>query len=281
MLAVEVVGAGDVAEVARRLRAIDHRMVVTTAPGEPGPRYRPPVALVVATSPSPVADIVLADESTLDKVAPRLRTYAARLGGAPVRSAPPALVPYDRDWPRAATRRLARLSSVFARLDGVRPCSGQHIGSTAVPGLVAKPIIDLQIQVASIPSATLLDAVLAPLGYLPATGARPDSPGVYADVPRGGEQVPETVWRKRLFTGPDPELPTILHIRQSASPFARRTVAFRDWLRANPGERDHYQQLKLDLARKYRDATDYDDYTRAKSAYFIEIEPKLDAARMR
>jgi GrpB-like predicted nucleotidyltransferase (UPF0157 family) len=266
VLAVEVTGPGDVDTLARRLREVDHRMVVTTAPGLPDQRYRPAVALVVATAPTPAADVVLAGENDprFAALTSRLRSYAARLAGAP--AAPPhgAPVPYDREWPRAATRRLGRLAAVFARLDGVRPCSGQHIGSTSVPGLAATPVIDLQVQVAALPPATLLDAVLAPLGYLPATGSRPDA--------LGAEEAAQ--WRMRVFTGPDPELPTTLVIRQSASPFAARTVDFRDWLRANPDERDRYQNLKVTLARHPGE-----DRDSSLGAYFDRVQPKIETWR--
>ena len=241
-------------------------MVVTTTPGQPDQRYRPAVALVVATAPTPTADVVLADgdDARFAALTTRLRGYAARLAGAP--AAPPhgVPVPYDREWPRAATRRLGRLAAVFARLDGVRPCSGQHIGATAVPGLAAIPVIDLQVQVADLPPATLLDAVLAPLGFLTATGSRPDA--------LGAEEAAK--WRMRVFTGPDPELPTTLVVRQAASPFAGRTVDFRDWLRANRAERDRYQNLKVTLARHPGEDPD-----RALHTYFERAQPKIESWR--
>jgi GrpB-like predicted nucleotidyltransferase (UPF0157 family) len=136
--------------------------------------------------------------------------------------------PSDPSWPAAAERHLARLRAGLAPLlpgrGSVEEPAFDHIGSTAVPGLAARPFLDLQVRVPVLPGADALDAALAPLGHLPATGSRPDSPdspGVHRDAPRGSEVVPERVWAKRLFACPDPAQPVVLHVRLSASPFGR------------------------------------------------------------
>lgn len=82
-----------------------------------------------------------------------------------------------------------------------------------------------------------------------------------------GDDEPEWVWAKRLFTSSDPARPAILHVRLSASPFGHRTVAFRDRLRAEPVLRDAYERLKRELAATHAGDPDYDDYTRDKSAF--------------
>ena len=156
--------------------------------------------------------------------------------------------------------------------------SFEHIGSTSVPGLVAKPYIDLQVLVSELPRRELLDQALAPTGFLPTTGSRPDSPGVHRDVPRGSEQVPDEVWRKRLFVhdidGPGA---AILHIRLDTSPWGRYTLWFRDWLRAHPEARDHYASFKAGVAAEHAGDADYDDYTRAKTAFFDEVQEQFEA----
>ncbi|GLZ30391.1 hypothetical protein Lesp02_25800 [Lentzea sp. NBRC 105346] len=96
----------------------------------------------------------------------------------------------------------------------------------------------------------MLDPLLAGAGFERAHGSRPDSPGVRRDNPRGTEQVPD-------------------------SPFGRYTVRFRDWLIANPDQRARYQELKIALAETHADDPDYDDYTRAKTAFFDEIQHHL------
>ena len=155
--------------------------------------------------------------------------------------------------------------------------SFEHIGSTSVPGLKAKAYIDLQVVVSQLPRHELLDQALTPTGFVPTTGSRPDSPGVHRDVPRGSEQVPDEVWRKRLFVhdidGPGA---AILHIRLDTSPWGRYTVWFRDWLRADPEARDRYAASKDRAAAEHAGDADYDDYTRAKTAYFDEVQEQFE-----
>ena len=147
----------------------------------------------------------------------------------------------------------------------------EHIGSTAIPGISAKNIIDLQIQVPTLPSYDELDARIGPLGFAQARGSRPDSPGVYRDLPRGSEKVDDDVWNKRLYVRPA-NRPAILHVRLLDSPFGRYTVWFRDWLRANDDQRDRYQNVKRQLAALHASDPDYDDYTRGKTSYFDEVQ---------
>ncbi|SDQ70658.1 GrpB family protein [Quadrisphaera sp. DSM 44207] len=186
----------------------------------------------------------------------------------PVPSGPAVLVPHDPRWAGFAAERLAALREALAPLvDDVDACAFDHIGSTAVPGLAAKASVDLQVRVPVLPEPAVLDAALAPLGWVPAPGSRPDSPGVTRDLPFPGDVEPEEVWAKRLFTSADPARPAILHVRLAASPFGRRTLAFRDRLRAEPDLRAAYERLKRDLAAAHADAPDYDDYTRGKSDF--------------
>ena len=156
------------------------------------------------------------------------------------------LRPYDPAWPQRAARLLAEVERALQPL-GVAEAF-DHIGSTSVPGLRAKAYVDLQVRVSGLPRPGLLDQALAPTGFAPATGSRPDSPGVHRDVPRGSEQVPDDVWRKRLFVHDvDGPQASILHVRSSASPWGRYTVWFRDWLRAHPDARDRYAAFKADV----------------------------------
>jgi len=122
----------------------------------------------------------------------------------------------------------------------------------------------------SLPDPEALDRALAPLGWEPARGSRADSPGLTHDLPApdgSDDDEPDWVWRKRLFTATDPARPGILHVRLAASPFGRRTVAFRDRLRAEPRLRSAYEQLKRGLAAEHANAADYDDYTRGKTTF--------------
>lgn len=180
-------------------------------------------------------------------------------------------MPYDAGWPVAAEGLLAALRAVLA---GDGPVALDHIGSTSVPGLCAKPFLDLQVRVRRLHD---WEAWLAALGYVRELGSRPDSPGVHRDGVRGSEVVPDWVWAKQLYVRPGPPWPAILHVRLLASPWGRYTVDFRDWLRAHPAERDRYAALKLALAAEHAADDDYDDYTRAKTAYFDEVQVAFEA----
>lgn len=186
------------------------------------------------------------------------------------------LHPYNPTWPQRAARLLTAVQQALAPL-GVAE-DFEHIGSTSVPGLSAKPFVDLQVRLRTLPDPEVLDAALAPTGFAPTTGAKDGSPGVYRDIPRGGEQVPDEVWRKCLFVhdleGPDA---AILHVRQSASPWGRYTVWFRDWLRAHPEQRDRYAAFKTRTAAEHAADADYDAYTLAKTAFFDDVQADFEA----
>ncbi|HZC72841.1 MAG TPA: GrpB family protein [Jatrophihabitans sp.] len=186
-------------------------------------------------------------------------------------SGPPVIVAYDPNWPVLAEHLLSELRAAVAGQDWVF----DHIGSTSVPGLAAKNIVDLQIRAEVLPEYAFLDERFGPLGYRAATGARPDSPGVHRDANRGSERVLSEVLVKRLYWR-DGTPPVILHIRRLDSPFGRYTVWFRDWLRALPAERDRYAAVKHELAAVHADDADYDDYTRAKTAYLDDVQAAFE-----
>lgn len=182
---------------------------------------------------------------------------------------PAQLSPHDPTWAETARVRLNDIRGALAGLPGVDRAHFDHIGSTAVAGLDAKPIIDLQVRILPLPTEDELGTRLGAAGFHRAWGSRPDSPGVFRDIPRGDEPVPEEVWDKRLFVSDDGAV--ILHIRRADSPWGRATVSFRDRLRADPGAREHYQRLKRRLSDENAGKADYDDYTRAKTRFFDDL----------
>jgi dephospho-CoA kinase len=188
---------------------------------------------------------------------------------------PAALSEYDPEWPHRAEGYLAAVSDALRELPGCNAAAYDHIGSTAVPGLAAKPFIDLQVRIIPLPPDDLLVDRLHPLGYRRAQGSRPDSPGVYRDIPRGEPAVDDAVWQKSLLVNEAEKV--ILHIRRSDSPWGLYTVWFRDWLRAHPSERDRYATLKRMLSAQNEGKADYDDYTRAKTAFFDEVQSEFEA----
>ncbi|MFQ6329188.1 GrpB family protein [Nocardia sp. CWNU-33] len=170
------------------------------------------------------------------------------------------IVDYDPSWPIRADRLLDNVRAAIGDWPHSEVYVFDHIGSTAVPGLAAKPIVDLQVCLPVLPTLAELATVLAPTGFLPASGARPDSPGVYRDIPRRDSAASPELYDKRLFHSP--EEPAILHIRRLDSPFAKFVVLFRDWLRAHSDEARDYAVYKCGLATQHAADPDYDDYTR-------------------
>lgn len=199
---------------------------------------------------------------------------AAYVGAMTSSSNPAALHEPDPAWAVRAARLLAHVGAALADLPGGDVAVVDHIGSTAVPGLAAKPFLDLQVRILPLPGDDELVPRLAPLGWERATGSRPDSPGVARDLPRGAVDVSDEVWVKSLFVHRAER--AVLHVRRADSPWGRYTIAFRDWLRANDGERDRYEALKRRLAAREEGKADYDDYTRAKTSYFDDVQEAFE-----
>lgn len=190
-------------------------------------------------------------------------------------SDPAALASHDPRWAAAGEWWLARIAERLADLPGASGAAYDHIGSTSVPGLAAKPYVDLQVRISPLPADESLIVRLHSLGLVRAKGARPDSPGVSRDLPRGGEEVDAAVWQKSLFVHEGERV--IVHIRRFDSPWGLYTVWFRDWLRAHPAERQRYEHVKRELSARERGKDDYDDYTRAKTAFFDEVQATFEA----
>ena len=185
------------------------------------------------------------------------------------------IVDYEPSWPDHAERLLHEVEAALVPLAGSDRFRYEHIGSTAVPGLAAKPLIDLQVRMPYLPALDELADLLASTGFVPAPGSRADSPGVHRDTPRPGDPTDTALYEKRLFH--DPARAAILHVRRADSPFAHFVVLFRDWLRSNPEQADVYQQVKRRLAAQHAGDGDADDYTRSKTAFFDETDEAMRA----
>lgn len=162
---------------------------------------------------------------------------------------PPTLVPYDPAWPDDARRIIARLEIAC----GGKALRVDHIGSTAVPGMDAKDVIDIQVTVESLAVADELADTLADVGY-------PRIEGVTSDVPHGGDP---SLWRKRFHGAADPGRPANVHLRVDGWPNQQFALLFVDWLVANPGVRDDYLRVK-------RQALGAPDYAEAKEPWFLD-----------
>lgn len=164
-------------------------------------------------------------------------------------SGPVQLVGYDAAWPGRAAAELASLASALGDL----VLHGTHIGSTAVPGMPAKDVLDLQLSVWDLPeAAAAFDAPLAELGY-----AR--SPYERDHVPAGDPSDPD-LWAKRLWTRRQhPGGDVNLHVRVVGSPNERLALLFRDYLRAHPLAVAAYGRFKQTLASHVNDLDSYTD----------------------
>lgn len=186
------------------------------------------------------------------------------LGG--IRSRRPelgAVVEPQADWPARAHRLVAKLEAALEPLATVTDV--QHIGSTAVPGLLAKDVIDLQVGVRH-----LADADSEEFRQAMREAGHAESPGNTQDQPHPPGSDPEP-WMKRFYGSCDPANIAHVHVREQGSAGWDLALLFRDWLRAVPAERDAYAADKRRLL-------DLDPRT---SAYVEAKEPWFLAAHDR
>src|SRR6266700_6071633 len=139
--------------------------------------------------------------------------------------APITLVEYDPTWPKIFVREATRIKAAL----GERAITVEHVGSTSVPGLVAKPIIDTLLVVADSADEPSYVPALEGAGYR-LTIREPD-------------------WHQhRLFKGPDTNIN--LHVFTAGSAEIERVLLLRDWLRKNQADRELYAETKRQLAEQ-------------------------------
>jgi GrpB-like predicted nucleotidyltransferase (UPF0157 family)/GNAT superfamily N-acetyltransferase len=168
----------------------------------------------------------------------------------PLEQEPVSISPYDPEWPARFERERTLLEGAI----GAWVSGGiHHVGSTAVPGLEAKPIIDILVGVESLESSRACFEPLAPLGYLHAPYLQD-----------------EMHW----FCKPHPSRRTHhLHLVPTGSRRFADELAFRDRLRESPDMARSYAELKRDLAVRFRH--DREAYTEAKADFVRETLAQL------
>ncbi|MBV8933959.1 MAG: GrpB family protein [Kutzneria sp.] len=207
----------------------------------------------------------------------RLAPFAQNLADQQfARAGAPELSASDPTWQTTANRLIRRLRRATAHLGRAGEFRWEHIGSTSVPGLSAKPFIDLQLGVASLDELHGLDQAVFQCGFIDVATVAPDSPGVLRDTPRGTGHGPDACWDKRLFASADPGQRVILHVREIGSPWWRYTIRFRDLLRADSEARQDYERLKARLVEAHSGDQNNDAYTIAKTVFFDAIQDRLD-----
>ncbi|BCI81062.1 dephospho-CoA kinase [Mycolicibacterium sp. TY66] len=187
-----------------------------------------------------VADVWLDNHGSADELAAaarelweqRIVPFARNVQAGVPATVAPAVVPYDETWPEQARRIVARLNTAC----GHRAVRVDHIGSTAVPGLDAKDVIDIQVTVKSLDVADELTDLLLAAGY-------PRVADITEDVAHTDDK---TLWQKRFHASGDPGRPTNVHIRVDGWPGQQFALLFPVWLAANPDERVEYLALKHD-----------------------------------
>ncbi|MCK7624688.1 GrpB family protein [Streptomyces sp. RS10V-4] len=145
----------------------------------------------------------------------------------------------------------AALAERIRALLGPSALRAEHIGSTAVPGLAAKPVFDLQVSVADLAAADReFGGPLAGAGFV-------RGPYEHDHVPAGCGDGPER-WAKRFWArrgGPGPDVN--LHVRRAGAPNERLALLFRDWFRAHPEAVPAYARFKRELAQRVPDLGAY------------------------
>lgn len=166
--------------------------------------------------------------------------------------APLIVAAYDPQWANQFAQTRVQL------LDALRDLNVQieHIGSTSVVGLAAKPIIDIAICVESAEDAIRAITPLARLGY----------------ICYGEAEIPGRVYFDRRAYEP-----CHLHLYVRGNPELERHLIFRDYLRAHPDTAQQYAELKYALAEKFRN--DRPAYTEAKTEFIRGVEARAQAER--
>jgi GrpB-like predicted nucleotidyltransferase (UPF0157 family) len=136
-----------------------------------------------------------------------------------------------------------------------------HIGSTAIPGICAKPTIDMILEIASADDLQSLVESLASIGYS------------YVPEPTAGPA--QAVFYKGYSEDGSSGQTFHLHARPADQP--HRELVFRDYLNVHPQTAAEYEALKLELAKRYR--TDRDAYTDSKTAFIEDVLKKAAAAK--
>ncbi len=176
---------------------------------------------------------------------------AAHIGEPALLDGPIRLVDYDTEWPRLFEREAARIQTAL----GDQIVLLEHIGSTSVPGLAAKPKIDILLVVANSADEPAYIPALEATGYV--------------------LRIREPDWYEhRVFKGPDTDIN--LHVFSPGSPEIERMLLFRDWVRSNASDRQLYERTKRELARKDWKYTQ--NYADAKAEVVEEILARAQEA---
>ncbi|GAB2704235.1 dephospho-CoA kinase [Nocardia thraciensis] len=179
------------------------------------------------------------------------------------------LVGPDPTWAEQAQRLIARLAVAC----GAEARRIDHIGSTAVPGLPAKDVLDIQVTVADLAAADGLREALEAAGFPRVEAYTTDDPKLGSDP---------AVWGKRVHVNADPGRAANVHVRVDGWPNQQWALAFRDWLRADPAALEEYLAVKQKAETAAAGLTGepaVQAYLEVKTPWFDEIYPRVLASR--
>ena len=163
------------------------------------------------------------------------------------------VVRYDPAWPDLYERERAPIADAL----GNRALAIEHVGSTAVPWLGAKPIIDITVGIHRLADGEKCVGSLEELGY----------------EYRGDGEIPGRHYFRKFTRG---ERTHHLNIVEHEGDFWQRHILFRDYLREHPQEAQDYSDLKVRLAERF--STDRLGYTEAKTAFIESVLARASAA---
>jgi GrpB-like predicted nucleotidyltransferase (UPF0157 family) len=160
------------------------------------------------------------------------------------------VVPYDPGWPAAFEAEATRLRTAL----GTQALRIDHHGSTAIPGIGAKPIIDIQVSVAALQPIAAYGERLRAIGYV--------------HVPH-----PDDSFCPFFHRPPHWPHSHHVHVVEAGGPEERRTLAFRDYLRDHAATARDYERLKHDLAAQLaaNNSESREEYARAKTDFIERI----------
>ncbi|MEU8972841.1 GrpB family protein [Streptomyces monashensis] len=161
----------------------------------------------------------------------------------------PLVVDHDPTWRQRGLALAEELRSALAP----QALRVEHIGSTAIPGMAAKPVFDLQVGVADLQEAErAFEQPLADQGFQPSAHRHDHVPAGLDDAP---ERWAKRFWSRRGHAGEDVNL----HVRVVGAPNERLALLFRDWFRAHPEAVPAYARFKYVLAGTVADTGTYAD----------------------
>jgi GrpB-like predicted nucleotidyltransferase (UPF0157 family) len=164
-------------------------------------------------------------------------------------SRPITIVPYQSVWPNLFEQEAAHIQAAVGNFT----TTIEHIGSTSVPRLGAKPIIDILVGLKSLGDAPHFVALLIELGY--------------RYFPEHEAAIPERRYFSKIL---DDNHGYHLHMVEPESLFFKRHLAFRDYLRSHPDTANEYDTLKRDLSKRF--GSDREGYVHAKTDFIQRIE---------